>query len=167
MTRTPAAVVLLLAALAGWSFYAPDHPATAPPLDPPRLPSAASRSKPEGAPDNEAPVEDLPTMPVGTIELPEQLDRRQLEAGMEKARKHVERCRAVEPFTGTLTVRVTIAKNGNVQSVALLPPPETIDKTPFGECVKKALKLRGSFPRFRGTVLPTIELQYPYLFGPD
>ena len=155
-----AGVGALGAALAVWLLREPTGAMVVPPLHPPRLRASNDPGKPAEAPENETVTEDTPTMPVGTVELPEQLDRRQLEAGMAKVKDHVERCRGLEAFVGTITVKLTIAKSGNVQSVSLVSP---LLRTATTDCVTKAAH-NASFPRFRGTLLPTIELTYPFLF---
>lgn len=158
------AVAFLALSVVIWYVRGPVGAVAAPPLDPPHLkgPSAASKRGTD-APENEAVVEDLPTMPVGTTDLPEQLDRRQLEAGMTKVKSQLPKCRPDVPFVGTVIVRLTIGKSGNVQSAQVVQPPE---KTPFSECLAKVVK-SASFPRFRGTVVPAIELTYPFLFKPE
>jgi hypothetical protein len=154
-------VLALSAAVAVWLWRPPSGAVAAPPLKPIHLqPKAHVADSPEG----ETGSEDAPLMPVGTKELPEQLDRRQLEAGMQKVK--LDKCKHVEepPFTGTLTVRLTIARSGNVQSVAVLPPAEG---TQTGICVAKQVKRDASFPAFRGTLVPTAELTWPFLFSAD
>src|SRR5690348_14124601 len=140
------------AALAVWLLREPSGAMTVPPLHPPRLRPSSEAGKPAEAPENDTASEDAPTMPVGTVDLPEQLDRRQLEAGMAKVKEHVERCRGLEAFVGTITVKLTIAKTGSVQSVSLVSP---LLRTATTDCVTKAAR-GASFPRFRGTLLPTI-----------
>jgi hypothetical protein len=158
-----AGVAALGAALTVWFLREPSGAMVVPPLHPPRLKAANDPGKAAEAPENEAVTEDAPTMPVGTVDLPEQLDRRQLEAGMAKVKELVERCRGLETFVGTITVKLTIARSGNVQSVVLVSP---LLRTATTDCVTKAAR-NASFPRFRGTLLPTIELTYPFLFpGP-
>jgi hypothetical protein len=147
-----------------WLLHEPDAPVNAPPLEVPKIrrpvkPAASVADAPEG----EAPAEEAPTLPVGTSDLPEQLDRHQLEAGMEKARKPVEKCHELENFVGTITVHVVIAKTGNPQTTTLVSP----GKTPTTDCVVKAVQRNASFGKFRGTVLPTAELTYPFLFRED
>jgi outer membrane biosynthesis protein TonB len=150
-------------ALAFWLVHAPAAKVQAQPLHVPKLAGTQPHTRATDAPELEAAQDDAPLMPVGTVDLPEQLDRRQLEAAMNKIKPHLEKCRHVEEFTGTLTVRLTIAKSGNVQSVLLVTPAE---KTLTSECVLKTVR-SASFPRFRGTLLPTIELTYPFLFRPE
>jgi hypothetical protein len=160
-SRLKAGVVLGLfalgAALAVWLWRPPSGAVAAPALQAVHLPP-----KPHAEPlDEIGGSEDAPLMPVGTKELPEQLDRRQLEAAMAKVK--IDKCKIADepPFAGTLTVRVTIAKSGNVQSVAVLPPADT---SATGACVAKQIRREAAFPAFRGTLLPTIELTYPFLF---
>lgn len=156
-------VVAGAAALAAaWVLAAPDPPLRVPPLHPPhvvRAPQAATRAP--GASDEDPIVDDLPPTPASAADEP---TRRDLEAGMEKTKKLVGRCQSLEQFAGTLTVRVVIARSGNVQSVSAVPP---FDKTLTGECVVKAVKREASFPRFRGEQTPTVELIYPFFFRND
>jgi hypothetical protein len=107
--------------------------------------------------DDDAPAEDPQPLLVPSEGL-EQLGRLELEAGMDKVRAKVLGCREVEHFDGTLFVRLTIARSGSVQSASVLPPAA---ETATAQCVKKAVK-SASFPHFRGTYLPTIELTYPF-----
>jgi len=156
-------VCAFFGALITWVVRVPNAKLVVPPFEAPH--GVKKLAHPGGAPEDEPALEDLPTMPVGTVELPEQLDRRQLEAGMEKVRQHVEKCRGLEPFSGTLTVRLTIAQSGGVKSVVVVPPkgePPRHD-SPLADCVVKEVK-RANFPRFRGSLIPTIELTYPFLF---
>jgi hypothetical protein len=88
------------------------------------------------------------------------LNRHDLENAIDRVRDKVMQCRAVEQFSGLLTVKLVITRNGSLQSASVLPP---VEQTRTAECVRHAL--RGlSFPRFRGTYLPTIEWTYPFLF---
>jgi outer membrane biosynthesis protein TonB len=156
--------------LAIWLLHEPDAPVNAPKLVVPKIrrvhrpATTAAETGVSDAPEGEAPAEEAPTLPVGTSDLPEQLDRHQLEEGMEKARHAVEKCQPLEGFVGTITVHVTIAKTGNPQSTQLVAPKE---KTATTDCVVKAVQRNASFPKFRGTVLPTTELTYPFLFRED
>jgi len=154
-------VLALAAALAVWLWRPPSGAVAAPPLKPIHL---TPRAKTADSPDSEIGTEDQPIMPVGTKELPEQLDRRQLEAGMAKVK--LDKCRHAEepPYTGTLTVRVTIGRSGSVQSVGVLPPAEG---TLTAQCVAKQVKRDAEFPAFRGTLVPTVELTWPFLFSLD
>jgi TonB family protein len=142
-------------------------PLAAPPVRTARLAShggpvsrAASAPAGEGAPDEEPAVDEPAVVETGGD--PEQLGRHDLEAGMEKVRPAVEACQEVERFEGTVTVRLTIAKTGAVQSALVLPPA---DETATGACVLKAVRA-ASFRHFQGTLLPTVELTYPFLFRP-
>jgi len=159
-----AGVVALVVALAVWFVREPSARVDAAPLTVPKLrrpskPVAAGESIDSDAPESEA-----PTMPVGTSELPEQLDRHQLENGMAKAFHAVERCWELERFVGRMRVHLVIAKTGNPQSVQVTEPEA---RTPTTDCVAKAVHNNASFPRFRGTLLPTVELIYPFLFKDD
>jgi hypothetical protein len=133
--------------------------APAPGPRPPRRSPRAQKVAPEktGAIDDDAPAEDPQPMVVPSEGL-EQLGRLELEAGMAKVRSRVLACRDVERFDGTLLVHLTIARSGSVQGVSVLPPA---DQTATATCVRTAVK-SASFPRFRGTYLPTIELTYPF-----
>lgn len=155
-------------ALIVWLVREPHWTANAAPISVPKVkrpskPSAAVGGAPE-SPESEAPEPETPTMPVGTAELPEQLDRHQLENGMAKAFKAVEKCWDLEHFAGRMRVNVVIDKSGNPKSVQLLEPAQ---KTPTTDCVVKAVHRNASFSRFRGTLLPTVELSYPFLFKED
>jgi hypothetical protein len=155
-----AGAALLFIAVVVWLVREPRAELVVPPLHPPRLKVAAVAKGGDGL-ESEAGAEDAPMLPVGTVELPETLDRRQLEAGMAKVKKFVEKCRELQAFDGTVTVKLVIATNGNVQTGTLVSPPE---RNPLTDCVVKAAR-RASFPRFRGTLLPTVDLTYPFRFG--
>jgi hypothetical protein len=164
--RVPKQWVAAVACVAGalalglWLTHTPSAKVEAQPLHVPKLTNAQPKAHSTDSPENEGPAEEAPLMPVGTADLPEQLDRRQLEAGMAKAKIQIERCRRLEEFVGSLTVKLTIAKSGNVQSAVLVSPA---DKSQTSDCVLKTVR-NASFPRFRGTLLPTVELTYPLLF---
>jgi hypothetical protein len=113
------------------------------------------------APPEEESVADEPVVEVQTGQLPELLGRHDLEAGMEKVRAAVGACAEVEHYAGVATVRIVIAPTGAVQAVSVLPP---LDETETGACVSKAVRA-ATFPRFRGTVIPTVELTYPFMIG--
>jgi hypothetical protein len=161
------AVVASLVALIVWWHHEPHEPVVAPPLALPHL-KRPVKAVASDSPETDAPESEAPTQPVGTADLPEQLDRHQLEEGMERARPAVEKCRVTDPFgggfVGTITVHLTIDKSGKVPSVVLVPPPE---RSPMTDCVLKAVHRNASFPKFRGTLLPTVELTYPFLFKED
>jgi hypothetical protein len=112
------------------------------------------------APEDE-PVADEPVA-VETGDVPESLGRRDLQDGMDQLRPAVLACATeTEPFAGLLTVHITIAKTGGVQSVEVLPPN---DEAPIVKCVEKAVRA-ATFPRFAGTLLPTVELTFPFFFA--
>jgi hypothetical protein len=162
-------LLALGAGVAVWLHHEPSDPVVAPPLVVPIIKrSAVHAAAPAAAvpdsPEAEPAAEEAPTLPVGTAELPEQLDRRQLEQGMEKANNAVEKCHQLENFVGTIIVRVTIAQKGNPQSTQLATPAA---RTPTTDCVVKAVQRNASFPPFRGTTIPSIELTYPFLFKED
>lgn len=141
------------------AIHMPNEPVKIVPLSPPPLHErdpAASEDAPS-EPDEEAP------QAVASAQLPAELDRHQLEKGMDDIKPRVEKCRGLDPpFSGILRVRVTIARSGNVQSALVLPPAAG---TPTGDCVAKAVK-RATFPRYRGTVAQSTELTWPFLFSP-
>jgi hypothetical protein len=113
-------------------------------------------------PEDEPVADDPAARPVQSGP-PEMLNRHDLENAMLKVHPKVMQCRDVEQFAGTLTVRLVIAKTGNVQALSILPPGAG-DKTRTADCVKRALR-NLSFPRFRGTYIPTIEWTYPFYFN--
>jgi hypothetical protein len=155
-------VCAFFGALVAWVVHVPSAPVVVPPFDPPKVKKIALNADAGAAPEDEPVGEDLPAMPVGTVDLPEHLDRQKLETGMEKIKKHLDKCRGLEPFTGTLTVRLAITTSGNVKSAQVVPAPAA--PSPLAECVVKAVKHYGSFPRFKGSLIPVIELTYPFLF---
>jgi hypothetical protein len=144
------------------------HPSDVPPLQTPRLRAlwdkdpAAHAANP--APDDEnAPEDETPTLSVLTAGgLPEEPDRHEMEEAMEKVRKRVEACQSLEQLAGIVQVRVVIDRSGNVKSAHAVEP---LDETQTGQCVAREVK-HASFPRFRGTLTPTIELVYPFYFRP-
>ena len=154
-------VLALVGALGLWLWRPPSGALVVPGLRPLKLPPRAARAA--DTPESESATEDAPLMPVGTRELPEQLDRRQLEAGMEHVR--LDKCLGPEspPFQGTITVHLTIGRSGGVQSVQALPPAAN---TPIGLCVAKQVQRTASFPAFRGSLVPTVDLIYPIVFPP-
>jgi hypothetical protein len=169
----PVVAVLVALAIAGVTALAlggADHrPAAVPPLGTPRL--KALWDKPTAAPaapvteednpsDDETPTPTLNVLTAGG--LPEEPNRHDLEDAMEKVRKNVEACQLLEQFAGIVQVRVTIDRSGTVKNVRALEP---LDETQTGQCVAKEVK-HASFPPFRGTLNPTIELVYPFYFKP-
>lgn len=168
--KGPRAQILLAVAggaavlVAAWVLAAPDPPLRIPPLHPPHAVRAAQpTARAPGAPEDDPIVDDAPPPPSATGN-PDEPTRRDLEAGMEKTKKHVARCQSLEQFSGTLMVRVVIARSGNVQSVTVQPP---LDKTLTGQCVQKAVKNAAEFPRFKGEQTPSVELTYPFFFRGD
>jgi len=103
--------------------------------------------------------------PVSIGGIPEQLDRRQLEAAMVKVKPAVLHCRGLNAwggYAGELSVRMTIASSGALSQAVILgvPPEET--HTALADCVLHAI--HGiSFPRFRGALHPTMEWTYPFV----
>ena len=162
--RALVALWIVCAGVIAWVWLRPLHggplpPPVTRPAHRPRLPPPTPGV---AAPDDE-PVADEPTAAPVRGGPPEQLDRHDLEDTLARARPKVLACQKLEQVTGFVTVKMVIAKTGNLQSVAVLPP---LDKTRTADCVKHAL--RGlTFPRFRGTLIPTIEWTYPFLFKPE
>ena len=169
------AAALALLAIGAFRLGRSEPPARpAPPIATPRLralwsgePPPPVENKPRpmaaSAPEEEAPAEEeaLPVRAVG--EAPELLGRRELEAGVARARRVVDQCQDLEQFVGTIKVRIVIARSGGVQSAQALPP---LDETQTGECVAKAIRHHASFARFKGTLYPTMELTYAFYFAP-
>lgn len=153
--------VALGASLTVWAMHMPNEPVKVVPLAAPHLQSRDSDRAAAAVED--APEDDAPTA-VDTTLLPEQLDRRQLEKGMNDLEPKIDQCRKIDPpYSGVMRVELSITRAGNVQSVSVLPPAAG---TPAGACVAKAVK-RASFPRYRGTQVPVTELSWPFLFqGP-
>ncbi len=161
--RVLIALWIVCAGVVAWVWLRPLHDGTLPgpvthaPRKARRLdPTAAPLAQPEDEPVAEEPV----AAPVASGP-PEMPSRQDLEGTMLKVSQHVlSSCRDVEQFAGLLTVRLVIARSGNVQSLQVQPPAA---ETRTAECVKHALHGL-SFPRFRGTYAPTIEWTYPFLF---
>ena len=169
----PLLAVVVAVAIAGLTTLAMGgterRPADVPPLKTPRLralwdkdPAAhAANPAPE---DENAPEDETPTLNVLTAGgLPEEPDRHDLEEAMEKVRKRVESCQSLEQLAGIVQVRLVIDRSGNVKSAHALEP---LDQTQTGQCVAREVR-HASFPRFRGTLTPTIELIYPFYFRPS
>jgi hypothetical protein len=160
--RAIVALWIVCAAVVAWVWLRPLHEGPLPPpvtrtprkarIDPRRATVAAPEDEPAAEEPAAAPVQAGP---------PEQLNRHDLENVIDKVRHKVLACRDVEQFSGFLTVKLTIEKTGSLKSAVVQPP---VDKTRTADCVKHAL--RGlSFPKFRGTWVPTIEWSYPFLFS--
>ncbi len=166
MGRAIAALWIACAGLIAWVWLRPMHEGALPP--PVARAARKARVDPRRAavaqPEDE-PVAEEPTAEPVHAGPPEQLNRHDLEATIDKVKPKVLQCREVEQFSGFLTVKLTIEKTGALRSIAVQPPPgTTTDKTRTIDCVKHAL--RGlSFPHFRGTYVPQIEWSYPFLFA--
>ena len=162
--RAIAALWIVCAAVIAWVWLRPMHEGTLPPpvVRAPRKARSATdpRHQAVAQPEDEPVAEEPAAQPVHAGP-PEQLNRHDLETAIDKYKPKVLQCRDVEQFTGFLTVKLTIEKNGAVRSVAVQPP---LDKTHTADCVKHALKGL-SFPHFRGTWIPQIEWSYPFLFA--
>jgi hypothetical protein len=158
--------VVLVAGLVAWRGDGP-APTQTPPVVTARLRALGTSSAPvaQAAPSpssEEDVVAEDPTPAMDPSGVPEELGRRELEGGMERVWPLIEACQSLEQFVGIATVELTIKNSGGVQSVTLLPP---LDQTQTGECMAKAVKT-ASFPKFRGTLAPTINLTYQFLFRP-
>lgn len=161
--RAIVALWIVCAAAIAWVWLRPMHEGTLPPpvVRAPR--KARAKVDPHAAlaqPEDE-PVADEPAAQPVQAGPPEQLNRHDLENAIDRYRSKVLACKSVEQYSGFLTVKLVIERNGSVHSTSVLPP---VDKTLTADCVKHAL--HGiSFPRFRGTFIPQIEWTYPFLFG--
>ena len=161
--RATVALWIVCAAAIAWVWLRPMHEGSlpAPVVRAPRKarvdPHRAAVAQPE-----DEPVAEEPTAQPVHSGPPEQLNRHDLEAVIDKVKpKVLQQCAGVEQFSGFLTVKLTIEKNGSVRSIQVQPP---VDKTRTADCVKHALHGL-SFPRFRGTYIPEIEWSYPFLFA--
>jgi len=165
MGRAIAALWIACTGLIAWVWLRPMHEGVlpAPVVRAPRKARPHSAMDPRGvalAQPEDEPVADEPAAEPVHAGPPEALNRHDLETAIDKVKPKVLQCREVEQFSGFLTVKLTIDKNGSVHSMSVQPP---VDKTRTADCVKHAL--RGlSFPRFRGTYVPQIEWSYPFLF---
>src|SRR5438105_10872300 len=122
----PLLAVLVAVAVAGVATLAMGgterRPADVPPLRTPRLRAlwdkdpAAHAANP-ALDDENAPEDETPTLNVLTAGgLPEEPDRHDLEDALEKVRKRVEGCQALEQLAGIVQVRVVIDRSGNVKN---------------------------------------------------
>ncbi len=135
--------------------------ATPPPVRTPRLARPAKPIKPAASSGSTTPEEGDEESPADHVEQAgEEPTRRELEAGMAAVEPRVLACRGVENFVGSLSVRVTIARSGGVQSVIVQPPNEG---TATAKCVQHAVQ-SATFAHFRGQIHPTVELVYPFDF---
>jgi hypothetical protein len=163
--RAVVALWVVCAAAIAWVWLRPmgDAPLPEPAAHARRAKKTTSSvNAPLAAPEDEPAAEDPAAAPV-RVGAPEMLNRHDLENAIDKVRAKVLQCRDVEQFSGLMTVKLQIARSGNLQSAIIEPPLQT---TKTADCVKKALRSL-SFPRFRGTYLPppgTIEWTYPFLF---
>ena len=146
------------------------RPQAVPPIQTPRLRALWDKNQAARAanasPDDDFAVgeDEAPVLNVVTAGgLPEEPFRHEFEQAMEKVRSRVDLCRPLEQFVGLVQVRVVIDRSGGVRSAQALPP---LDESQTGQCVAKAVRY-ASFPRFRGTLTPTIELIYPFYFRPS
>ena len=167
MTAERAIVALWIACagLVAWVWLRPMHEGFLPPpvTRAPRKARANTMNDPHHAavaqPEDEPVAEEPAAQPVHSGP-PEQLNRHDLEAVIDKVKPKVLQCRDVEQYVGFVPVKLVIEKNGSVKSTSVQLP---VDKTRTADCVKHAL--RGiSFPHFRGTYIPQIEWSYPFYF---
>jgi hypothetical protein len=168
----PFLAVLVAVAVAGVATLAMGgterRPSNVPPLMTPRLRALwdtdpAARVAKAAVDDENAAEDETPTLKVLTAGgLPEDPDRHDLEDAMEKVRKRVEACQALEQLAGIVQVRVVIDRSGSVKSAHALEP---LDETQTGQCVAREVK-HAVFPPFRGTLTPTVELVFPFYFRP-
>ena len=87
-----------------------------------------------------------------------QLDRRDVTRVMGEIRPAVQRCREVEQFTGTVTVKFVVAPSGQV-TASSATGAHARSKT--GSCVAGAVK-QASFPEFEGS---PISFTYPFMLS--
>ncbi len=162
MGRAIAALWISCAAVIAWVWLRPMHEGVlpSPVVRAPRKARVDPRHAAVAQPEDEPVAEEPAAQPVHAGP-PEQLNRHDLEGAIDKVKPKVLQCRDVEQFSGFLTVKLTIEKNGAVKSIQVQPP---VDKTRTADCVKHALKGL-SFPHFRGTYIPQIEWSYPFLFA--
>jgi hypothetical protein len=160
--RAVVALWIVCAGVIAWVWLRPLHEGAlpAPVGRAPRKARVDARHAAVAAPEDEPAAEEPTAAPVQAGP-PEQLNRHDLENAMDKVKPKVLACRDVEQLNGFVVVKLVIDKTGNLKSAAVQPPH---DHTRTAECVKHALRSL-SFPRFRGTYVPTIEWSYPFLFG--
>ena len=145
------------------------RPTAVPPIQTARLKGLwekdpAARSANVASDDEFAPADDdVPVMNVVAAGgLPEEPGRHDFENAMLKIMPRLMSCQTLESFVGTVQVHLVIDRSGNVKSAQALQP---LDQTQTGQCVAKESR-HASFPRFRGTLTPTIELTFPVYFRP-
>jgi hypothetical protein len=92
----------------------------------------------------------------GDDNLPEQLNKSDIQGGMGKVRDKVNGCYGQYHVPGLANVQVTIGKSGRVSSANVTG---TFAGTPTGSCLEKAVK-SASFPPFKGAAMT---LTYPYV----
>jgi hypothetical protein len=92
----------------------------------------------------EAPRDDVPSGPAKPTK--KGLDRGDVEKAMDGVRAAIMKCREVEQFEGTVTIRFVVAPSGDVRSAEATGPKKG---TPTGDCVAAAVK-RARFPAFDG-----------------
>lgn len=162
MGRAIAALWIACAGLIAWVWLRPLHEGVlpSPVVRAPRKARVDPRHAAVAQPEDEPVAEEPAAQPVHAGP-PEQLNRHDLESVIDKVKPKVLQCRDVEQFTGFLTVKLTIEKNGALKSIQVQPP---VDKTRTADCVKHALH-GVTFPHFRGTYIPQIEWSYPFLFA--
>jgi len=111
------------------------------------------------APDKPAPKHSAPKEEPaagGDSNLPEQLGKNDIVAGMSKVKAKVADCYVQYKVPGMANVGVTIAKNGHVSSASV---SGSFAGTPTGSCVEKAVK-SATFAPVKGS--PTT-INYPFM----
>ena len=126
----------------------------------------STKSAPAGSGDGKD-LEDVLNEVTGGVEAPAEvekeekrptkteLDRRDVTAAMSGVRSAVMKCRDLEKFEGTVTVKFVVEPSGKVSSAT------STRKGPTGSCVAAAVK-RARFPAFDGA--PT-SFTYPFLLA--
>lgn len=167
-TGTPKKAADKPAAVAAAPAPAP-KPAAAPPED---KPAPAAKKKPGGGGGDD--LDDLlnsatggkkapaaaaapkpAAEPAADANLPDQLDRSDVLAGMKAVTPKATACYQQYHVPGIAMVSVVIAKSGKVQSASV---GGALAGTPTGDCVAKAVKT-ASFKQFKGAPM---SIQYPF-----
>lgn len=149
----------------------PSPPAREPATAPPPLDAAAAQDRPAGADDavcdevscvmshyDRPCCERYRPAETGfrpTAELPEQLDRSMVRAGIEKIKPRVIACGERTSVKGTVTLSITVAADGKVREVAVQVTPDVS----LGECVAAAIR-KAEFV----TTAHSTTFTYPFAF---
>jgi predicted Zn finger-like uncharacterized protein len=102
------------------------------------------------------PAASAPAASSGGEDLPDQLDKSAIVAGMSKVKGKVAACYDQYKVPGLANVSVTIAKSGSIQSASV---SGAFAGTPTGACVEKAVKT-ATFSKFKGSPMT---LTYPFM----